>query len=131
MMDIKRLSKKLPKLQYVVPQVSRARESIAKYVEHADYAQKVRRDDVASVYSMLAMNCLSVIIHKSQRLSEINTAHTIAEHLINGETELAHKYLVLHDYDTGIRSRPGWIKYGKDTLSLSKLSREGPIHVYQ
>ena len=129
-MDIKRISKKLPKLQYIIPSVQNARASVAKFVEHADIARKQHREDVAALYSELALNCLSVIVHKSRRLSEISTSHTIAEHLINQETELARKYLVLHDYDTGIRSRPGWIAHGKDTLSLSKLSREGPIHVY-
>ena len=129
-MDIRMLSKKLPKLQCIIPSVQDARASVAKYIEHADIAAKMYRDDVATLYSGLALNCLSVIVHKSTRLSEINTAHLVAEYLINQQTELAHKYLVLHDYDTGIRSHPGWIKHGKDVLSLSKLSREGPIHVY-
>lgn len=130
-MDIRHVSRKLPKLQHVVPQVKSARESVAKFVEHADTARKMQRDDVVNLYTGLALNCLSVISHKSQRLSEINTANLVAEYLINGQTELANNYLVLHDYDTGIRSRPGWRKHGKDTLSLSKLSREGPIYVYQ
>ena len=129
-MDIKRLSKRLPKLTSVIPPVKEARASVAKFVEHADIARKLHRDDIAALYSGLALNCVSIIAHKSQRLSEINTAHTIAKHLINQETELARKYLVLHDYDTGIRSRPGWVKHGKDTLSLSRLNEEGPIHVY-
>jgi hypothetical protein len=129
-MDIRRISKKLPTIMYIIPSVQDARASVAKFVDHADAAHWEHRDDVSNLYVGLALNCLSVIVHKSQRLSEINTAHTIAEHLINQETELARKYLNLHDYDTGIRSRPGWIAHGKDTLSLSKLNGEGPIHVY-
>jgi len=129
-MDIRMISKKLPELQCVVPHVKEARASFEKFVENADIASRMHRDDVATLYKGLALNCLSVIVHKSQRLSEVQTAQLIAEYMINNKTELAHKYLILHDYDTGIRSRPGWRKHGNDTLSISRLSREGPIHVY-
>jgi hypothetical protein len=131
MMDIKHINNKLPKLHSIIPTVSLARVSVAKYIEHADIASKMYCDNVANLYKGLALTCLSVIIHKSQRLSEIDVAYTIAEFLINDETASARKHLVLYDAETGIRSRPGWIAQGKDTLSLSKLSEVGPIYVYQ
>jgi hypothetical protein len=116
------MPKRIPKMTDVIPDVGDARKGVAAFIFHAQAAEKQHRDDVATLSTGMALMCCAVLSHKSQRLSEINAARYIAELLINGQIKQAYKWMLLHDYDTGTRSRPGWVKYGRDSRDLGMLN---------
>jgi hypothetical protein len=107
----------------VIPNVGDARKAIAAFIFHAQDAEKRHRDDIVNLSSGMALMCCAVIAHKSQRLSEVNAARHVAELLVNTHVDNAYEYITLHDYDTGTRSRPGWIRYGRDIKELRSASQ--------
>jgi hypothetical protein len=116
------MSKRIPTMTDVIPNVGDARKGIAAFIFHAHDAEKQHRDDIVNLSKGMALICCAVIAHKSQRLSEVNAARYVAELLVNTNVDNAYKYIILHDYDTGTRSRPGWVKYGKHSRELGMLN---------
>lgn len=90
--------------------LTEARGNVARAMESAALAYKMKDRDRLVNYVIDTTVCLTVIAQRSKQPQEVDFAHTMLG--LMGKPDLAWTHLSENDYDTGSPNRHGWLRLG-------------------